>query len=56
MLYVLLNRDLRKYVYTHTFSTYISIGMLNCIQGQVPLMSELTAQLHSQNLHHYAIS
>ena len=35
---------------------YISTGMLNRIQEQVPLMSQLTAQLHSQSLCHYTIS
>ena len=37
-------------------STYISTGMLNCIQEQVPLMSQLTAQIGSQSLRHYALS
>ena len=30
-------------MHVHAFSMYISIGMLNRIQEQVPLMSQLTA-------------
>ena len=41
-------------MHVHAFSTYISAGMLNHIQGQVLLMSQLTAQLRSQSLRHYA--
>ena len=39
-------------MYVHAFSMYISVGMLNRIQEQVPVMSQLTAQLCSQSLHH----
>ena len=42
-------------MHIHAFSMYISAGMLNHIQEQVPLMSQLTAQLHSQSLRHYAV-
>ena len=30
-------------MHVHAFSMYISVGMLNRIQEQVPLMSQLTA-------------
>ena len=39
----------------HAFSMYISMEMSNHIQQQVPLMSQLTVQLHSQSLHHYTL-
>ena len=39
-------------MHVHAFSMYISMGMLNRIQEQVPVMSPLTAQLHSQSLRH----
>ena len=48
---VVLNRDLHKCMYM-AFSMYISVGMLNCIQEEVLLMSQLTAQLCSQSLCH----
>ena len=32
-------------MHIHAFSTYISAGMLNHIQEQVPLLTQLTAQL-----------
>ena len=32
-------------MHVHAFSMYISVGMLNSIQEQVPVMSPLTAQL-----------
>ena len=43
-------------MHVHAFRTYISRRMLNRIQDQVRLMSQLTAKLHSQSLHHYALS
>ena len=39
-------------MHIHAFSMYISMAMLNRIQEQVPVMSPLTAQLHSQCLRH----
>ena len=39
-------------MHVHAFSMYISMGMLNRIQEQVPVMSPLTAQLRSQSLCH----
>ena len=39
-------------MHVHAFSMYISVGMLNRIQEQVPVMSPLTAQLRSQSLRH----
>ena len=43
-------------MHIHAFSTYISMGMLNCIQEKVPVMSQLTAQLCSQSLCHCTLS
>ena len=43
-------------MHVHAFSTYISMEMLNHIQEQVPLMSQLAAQLCSQSLYHYTPS
>ena len=48
---LVLNRDLHKCTYM-PLAMYISVGMLNCIQEQVLLISQLTAQLHCQSLHH----
>ena len=42
----MLNRDLHKHV--HAFSMYIPAGMLNCIQEQMSVMSQLTTQLRSR--------
>ena len=39
-------------MHVHAFSMYISVGMLNRIQEQVPVMSSLRAQLRSQSLCH----
>ena len=41
-------------MHIHAFSMYIPAGMLNRIWEQVPVMSKLTAQFHSQSLYHYA--
>ena len=43
-------------MHVHAFSMYISVGMLNHIQEQVPVMSQLTAQLRCQSLRHYISS
>ena len=43
-------------MHVYAFSMYISPAMLNCIQEKVPLMSQLTTQLHSQSFCHYALS
>ena len=39
-------------MHVHAFSMYISVGMLNRIQEQMLLMSQLTAQCRSQSLRH----
>ena len=43
-------------MHVHAFSMYISAAMLNHIQEQVSVMSQLTAQLCFQSLHHYTLS
>ena len=43
-------------MHNNAFSMYIPVGMLNYIKEQVPVMSQLTAQLHSQSLCHYTVS
>ena len=37
-------------MHVHAFSMYISVGMLNRIQEQVPVMSPLTAQFRLSEL------